>query len=348
MNIKAMEQVFDRPTIPLLRKRVLLVDDSPQIRQVIAQALEIEGYLVQQASDGVSALEFLQRVDPDLILSDIEMPKMDGMSFYKNVRSNPRFVAVPFIFLTSHDSPEAIQMGRELGVEDYLTKPIDTNQLVKIVNARLLRAAEVQIAFIDQAYLETVNVLANSIEGRDAYTHRHVERVAIYARWTAEALGWPKEHLRALEFGARLHDIGKIIVPDHILNKPGPLTPEEWTLMKKHPIAGAKILRNIRHLQTSVPYVLYHHERWDGTGYPMHLKGRDIPLEGRLLALADVYDALTKDRAYRPARPHDEVIKFIQMRSGSHFDPDLVNIFIPVLEKNLKKQLSPNGNNGAG
>jgi len=220
-----------------------------------------------------------------------------------------------------------------MGVEDYLVKPVDPLQLAKIVNARLLRSAELQVALIDQAYLETINVLANTIEGRDPYTHGHVQRVSNYAQLLALKLDWPRENLRMLAFGARLHDIGKITVPDEILKKPGNLNPEEWRLMKEHPTAGEKILRNITHLQPAIPYVLYHHERWDGSGYPHNLKGRDIPIEGRLLAIADVYDALSTNRPYHPARATSDVIQYMEVRAGKHFDPDLVPIFVEVLKE---------------
>jgi putative nucleotidyltransferase with HDIG domain len=192
------------------------------------------------------------------------------------------------------------------------------------------------VTYLNQAYLETVKVLANTIEGRDPYTHGHVERVAMYAHWMAEELAWPDDQIRRLDFGARLHDIGKIIVPDSILNKPGVLTSDEWNLMKQHTSAGAKILRNISHLQMVIPYVLYHHERWNGSGYPYGMKGREIPIEGRVLAIVDVYDALTTTRPYHPARPHHEVVHFLQNRAGTHFDPDLTGVFIHALEKRNK------------
>jgi len=331
------------PTLPVSGKSILVVDDNDEVRQVIAQVLEIEGHTVQQAPDGRVALKIMKWTEPELILSDIVMPDMDGIEFYQAVRHNPQWVTIPFIFLTGNGSPESIQAGRELGVEDYLTKPIHANELVKIVNARLLRSAEVRIAHIDQAYLETVNVLANTIEGRDPLTHGHVERVAQYARWLAEEMGWPPENLRMLEFGSRLHDIGKIIVPDHILNKPEALTPEEWALMKRHPEAGAKILQNIHHLKAITPYVLYHHERWDGNGYPHGLKGKEIPLEGRLLTIVDVYDALTTTRPYHPKRHPHEVMKFLSMQAGKQFDPDLTAIFIDVLNKRLKSKSDGGG-----
>jgi putative two-component system response regulator len=326
------------PTLPINGKRILVVEDNSHVRQSIAQALEIEGYIVQQAQDGAGALKYIQNLVPNLIISEFHTPRMSGLDFYQAVRQNPRWVAIPFIFLTSSVRPEDIQRGRELGVEDYLSKPIDPDNLVKIVNARLLRAAQVQVALINEAYLETVNVLANTIEGRDPYTHGHVERVSTYALWLAEALDWPEENLRLLRFGARLHDIGKIIVPDNILKKPGGLSPEERELMEQHPVAGARILRNIQHLQAAEPYVMYHHERWDGSGYPEGLKGRDIPIEGRLLAIADVFDALTTDRPYHPAWNYPQVFEYLTQHAGTHFDPDLTPIFLQVIQSRLKER----------
>ena len=320
------------PTIPLSNKRILVVEDNTQMRQLIARILEIEGYAILQASDGVVALEILQRTTPDLILSDIQMPNLNGFDFYKAVRKDKRWFTIPFIFLAAQDSPEILQTGRELGVEEYLPKPVNEHALIKMVNARLLRASALQIALLDQAYLETVTVLANTIEGRDHNTSQHVERVTDLARRLAKVLRWPDDHMRILEFGARLHDIGKIVIPDQILNKPGPLSDEEWEIMKSHTIAGAKILREIKHLRGAIPYALYHHERWDGTGYPYGLQGRDIPLEGRILSLADVYDALTTERPYHPSRSKDDVREFLQLRAGSHFDPDLVPVFLDLVK----------------
>lgn len=322
--------------MPLASKHILIVEDSDQIRKLLAQALEIEGYSVVQARDGAVGLRYLQQLAPDLILTDFSMPNMSGVEFYQAVRANPMWGAIPFIFLTAQEAPEEIEQTKELGVEDYLVKPVDPQHLVKVVNARLLRAAELRAALIDQAYLETIKVLANTIEGRDPYTHGHVERVTIYAQWLAEALEWPQENLRMLAFGARLHDIGKIAIPDHILNKRGGLTPEEWEMMRQHPIRGAKILQNIKHLQPAIPYVLYHHERWDGSGYPHGLKGRDIPIEGRLLAIVDVYDALTTARPYHPARPRHEVYRHLTSGAGTLFDPDLVPLFLEALQKRAR------------
>jgi len=261
------------------------------------------------------------------------MPGLNGVDFYKMVRKDTRWITIPFIFLTAYDAPEEIQAGRMLGVEDYVTKPIDYNELVKIINARLLRSAEVEVAHIHQSYLETVKVLANSIEGRDPFTYEHVERVAAYARRLAKALEWPERHLRILEFGDRLHDIGKVVIPDEILKKSGKLTEDEWNLMKGHPEAGARMVQEISHLRETIPYILYHHERWDGSGYPYGIRGKEIPIEGRLMAIVDVYDALRTARPYHPARSHGEVVRYLRSKSGHEFDKDLVEIFLQTLKK---------------
>ena len=313
------------------RKQILLVEDNFFMRDTIAQMLKLENFEVFLAENGFDALEILKQVHPDLILSDINMPAMDGITFFKTVRAMPHLAGIPFIFLTANDTPVDIQLGRELGVEDYLTKPVDDKDLMAIINARLLRVAEVQIAHIGQAYLETVKILANTVEGRDPYTFGHVERVTKYARWMGETMNWSAKQMRGLEFGARLHDIGKIIVPDSVLKKPGPLTPKEWDLMKQHPAGGVKIIREIKLLRETIPYILCHHEKWDGSGYPNGLSGESIPIEGRLLAIVDVFDALTTARPYRKAHPIQEVAIFLKRGAGTHFDPHLTGVFLDAI-----------------
>lgn len=324
------------PTIPVSSKKILVVEDNRDVRRTIAKYLQMENYLVLQAKNGKEALKSLENFRPDLILSDINMPEQNGIKFYKQVRKKSEWVTIPFIFLSGDDSPQSIKKSRNLGVEDYLTKPIRPKDLVSTINARLLRAAEVEVAHIGQAYLETVNVLANAIEGRDHYTRGHVDRVTQYAIWMARELRWPEEQIRILEFGCRLHDIGKIIVPDHILNKKAKLNKDEWQLMRKHPQAGAKMLKNINHLDSTLPYILYHHERWNGSGYPEGLGEREIPLEARVLAIADIYDALSTERPYHPARPHFEVLKYIKLTAGKEVDPDLAPIFIKVMKQHYQ------------
>lgn len=317
-------------------KRILVVEADQRAAKTIAKSLEIEGYNVQQAADGTAAVRYLQQVRPDLILANIHATGTNGSSLYQVIRGDPQWTTIPFILLAERRQQKEIQQAKEEGVEEYLLKPIDGDSLARIVHARLLRSAELQIALIDQAYLETIEVLANTVEMRDPYTHGHIGRVSMYAQWLAEAMEWPQEQLRMLAFGARLHDIGKVIVPDHILKKPGDLTEEEWDLMKQHPVAGAKIVGSIKHLKEATNYVLYHHEHWDGSGYPHGLQGRDIPIEGRLLAIADVYDALTTDRPYHPARPRAEVTRYLQQRAGVQFDPDMVPFFVQILEEKMR------------
>ena len=324
--------MIPKPTIPLPSKKILVVEDEAIIRKSIAEHLQIDNFFVIEAGDGEEALKILEHFSPDLILSDIKMPRKDGIELFKDMRKHARWAAIPFIFLTADHSATILRLTRELGVEDHLTKPIKHQDLVNTINARLLRSAEVEVAHIGQAYLETVAVMANAIEGRDLYTRGHVDRVTNICIWMAQELGWPEDQIRTLEFGARLHDIGKIIIPDHILNKTGKLTTEEWDLMRQHPEAGEKMLSGISHLQAVRPYVLFHHERWDGTGYPEGLKERQIPIEARLLAIADVYDALTTERPYHPARPHEEVLKFLEINAGKHFDPDLTLVFHRVMQ----------------
>ncbi len=326
------------PTIPISTRQILVVEDSEQIRKAITQILQIENYFVIQAANGKEALQKLQTLTPDLILSDINMPELDGRALFEEIRKDSRLGGIPFIFLTSGSRKTSLDTIRELGVEDQITKPIDPGGLIRTINARMLRSAEVKVSHIDQAYLETVEVLANAVEGRDRYTRGHIERVTTYALWMAEELRWPPDQIRLLEFGSRLHDIGKVIVPDQILNKPEKLSADEWRLMKEHPVAGGRILQKISHLQEAMPYILYHHEKWNGKGYPEGLKGREIPLGARILALADVYDALTTARPYRPPLPREEVFEFIRGESGKHFDPDLVETFIKVVERRSQQR----------
>jgi putative two-component system response regulator len=323
------------PTIPLTSKQILVVEENDNVRNAVITTLQIENYQVLEAKNIKDAFEILQKHTPDLILSDVNLLKLSGIDLFSKIRNENRLKAIPFIFLVANPQSDLIGTIRELGVEDWITKPINAERLTRIINSRLLRAAEVKIAHIDQAYLETVEVLANAVEGRDRYTRGHIERVTTYSVWIAEKLRWPSENIRILQFGARLHDIGKIIVPDQILNKPGRLNPEEWELMRKHPVAGAKIIKKISHLEEAVPYILYHHEKWNGEGYPEGRKGRDIPIGARILMIADVFDAITTPRPYRPAQTREITLEIISQKSGSHFDPDLVPIFIDVIRNRI-------------
>jgi len=322
-----------RPTIPLQSKQILVVERS-ELRKTIARLLQMEGYVVHEAQDGFAALKALEWETPDLILANVQAEDPSSEQFFNEVRKNRVWVTIPFVFLSPKSHTANERTTRDVGGDDSITIPFNPQHLIRTVTTRLLRSAEVRVAHMNQAYIETVTMLAKVVEGRDPYTHGHIDRVVSYARRLAYALGWPEDRMPTLELGARLHDLGKIAVRDEVLNKKGPLTVQEWEEMRQHPTTGARMLEPSTYLSGAIPYVLYHHERWDGSGYPHGLAGRAIPIEGRLMAVVDVYDALTTSRPYHPARPSREVIEYMQLRSGSLFDPELVDAFIEVLRQN--------------
>jgi putative two-component system response regulator len=290
--------------------------------------LEGEGFEIHPAKNGRQALELFMNLTPDLIISDIMMPEMDGYELLKSVRNLPNGVTVPFLFLTARTERADVSRARTLGVDDYLFKPFDAPELINAVQSRLDRRHLVEMFDTRTAHLQTVIMLANVIEARDPYTAGHLERVRRLALNLAFALDWENEQIVFLEFGAILHDIGKITVPSKVLKKTGPLDESEWKLMRQHPEAGAKMLEGVDHLKAAIPYVLYHHEWWNGSGYPMGLKGENIPREGRLLAIVDAFDAMTTNRPYHVSMMAKDAIEEISENRGIYFDPDMVDVFI--------------------
>jgi len=306
---------------------ILIVEDNDVLRQGLQELLETEGYAVLTAVHGLDALEQMKTRPPDLILSDIAMPEMDGYVFFDKVRSKPEWVSIPFIFLTARRGREDIFTGKKLGVEDYLVKPITRQELLTTVSSRLTRSQQLLLAQLEQAYEASLIMLANAIELRDHYTRGHVERVRNHALAIARQLGWTDGHLNHLSYGSILHDIGKIHIMESVLSKPGPLDELEWNEMKKHPVLGAEMVRNISYLQPAIDIIRYHHERWDGTGYPEGLAGEKIPMAARIVAVADSLDAMITSRAYRVALTPDQAYDEILRCSGNHFDPAVVRAF---------------------
>jgi putative two-component system response regulator len=306
---------------------VLVVEDHDTLREGLQILLETEGFQVMSAVHGREALAQMQVLCPDLILSDISMPEMDGHEFYKAVQARPEWITIPFIFLTARGERDDMFASKKLGVEDYLVKPVDRSELVATIRSRLDRSEQLMLAQMQQAYEASLIMLANAIELRDYYTRGHVERVMNYTMIIARQMDWPASQMNVLQFGAILHDIGKIYIHENVLFKAGPLTDVEWSEMKRHPEIGAELLQNVPYLQDAIPIVRHHHERWDGAGYPDGLAGKDITLGARIVAVADSFDAITTSRVYHTAASVQKAYREIVANSESHYDPDVVKAF---------------------
>ena len=306
------------------RIKLLVVEDDPAMQVAFRDVLNGAGFEVLTASNGEAALKLLRDTQPALILSDISMPIMDGYELFEAVRRQPGGAGIPFIFLTARGTREDIFAGKSLGADDYITKPVTTQELLAAVRARLQRSDELMLAQLKSAYKDSLFALANAIEARDSYTHAHMKRLNLYANALGKQLGWENPRLEVLEFGAILHDIGKIYIPDSVLQKDGSLSEEEWVEMRKHPEVGALMIRDIPYLAPAIPLVLHHHERWDGSGYPGALNGENIPDGARLLAVVDAFDAMTSDRPYRKALSAEQAYAEILNESEKQFDPRIV------------------------
>jgi putative two-component system response regulator len=304
---------------------ILVVEDEPDLAAGLRDTLELMGYHVMSAGNGQEALRGLEQIQPDLIISDIGMPVMDGYQFFNAVRSRPKWITIPFLFLTARSHKSDMLIGKGLGADDYLTKPWSTDELLIAISSKLKRAEQLALVQMQKAYKESLSVLANAIEARDAYTRGHVERVSQYALAIGRQLQLIDQALDVLEFGAILHDIGKIAVPESILAKPGPLSESERREIRQHPVTGAHMLKDMSYVAVAIPAVHHHHEHYDGSGYPDGLAGEAIPLEARIVAVADALDAITTSRPYREARPFEAATTEILRQSGKQFDPIVVS-----------------------
>jgi putative two-component system response regulator len=323
-----------------VKASLLVVEDDPAMLVALRDILEGAGYEVATAPNGKAALDVMATHRPTLILSDISMPIMDGIELFESVRKLPGAATIPFIFLTARGTREDIFAAKSLGADDYITKPITSQELLAAVRARLQRTDELMLAQLKAAYKASLLTLANAIESRDQYTRRHVERVNAYAQAVGQALGWGQSQLEALEFGAILHDIGKISIREAILCKTGPLNSEEWQEMREHPRVGARMIAGIPYLSPAIPAIVSHHERWDGSGYPDGLKTVAIPGEARLLAVVDTFDAMTSDRPYHRAMDSAAAFKEIAGRAGVQFDPAMVEAFRTCWEHGIIQNIT--------
>ena len=306
---------------------ILIVEDNDVLRQGLEALLQAEGFLVLTAAHGFDALDQMQSVPPDLILSDISMPEMDGYTFFERVRARPDWISIPFIFLTARRGREDIFAGKKLGAEDYLVKPVTRQELTTTIRSRLERSHQLLLAQLQQAYSSSLIMLANAIELRDQYTRGHVERVRDHAHVLASQMGLSAGQMDQIHYGSILHDIGKIHIPESVLKKPGPLTELEWVEMKKHPTIGVEMVKDIPYLASAIPVIRFHHERWDGKGYPDGICGEEIPLVARIVTVADSLDAMCTTRPYQQALSPDQAYDEILRNSGMMYDPGVVRAF---------------------
>ncbi|MEY2632134.1 MAG: hypothetical protein RIR00_788 [Pseudomonadota bacterium] len=354
--------LHDKPTL-------LVVDDTPDNLFLLSELL-CDIYHVVCSNNGPQALQMAARKpQPDLILLDVMMPVMDGYEVCRRLKSDPQTMDIPVIFVTARSDIDDEERGLELGAVDYITKPVSPPIVMARVKTHLAMKATADLLRHQNEYLElevekrtqevvrrsqeiqaiqdvTIMAMASLAETRDNETGNHIRRTQYYVKALAEEL---KTHPRfcetlderniALLFkSAPLHDIGKVGIPDSILLKPGKLTPEEFEIMKTHTILGRDAIQHAEEqLGMNVDFLRYakeiaysHQEKWDGSGYPLGLKGENIPLSARLMAVADVYDALISKRVYKPAMPHDKAVSIIREGAGSHFDPDIVAAFLGI------------------
>lgn len=347
---------YERPTI-------LVVDDTPANLSLLTSLLK-DKYRIKVASNGFKALELATASPPDLILLDIMMPEIDGYEVCRRLKSDQRTERVPIIFLTAKTSPEDEEEGLLLGAVDFIHKPISPPiMLARITthlqvkswqdflqdqNAWLKKEVECRLSEVSRLQESSILVMVSLAEFRDECTGNHIRRTQEYIRILAEKLGRLTRYsgqltvaqIELIAKSAPLHDIGKIAIPDHILLKQGKLEPEEFAVIKTHSERGYDMLRRAGNymgergdfLAMAMEIANCHHEKWDGSGYPNGISGETIPLAARLMAVADVFDALTTIRPYKSAMPFDKAVDVIKDGSGSHFDPQVIEVFMESVE----------------
>jgi putative two-component system response regulator len=336
----------------VMTKHIVTTDDDPAIRKILQIMLKKEGYRVTPCMNGDELQEVLKNQDgedTDLILLDIKMPGLSGFEVLDIIKR--RYAHIPVIMLTAFNDLDTGMQAIRRGASDYLSKPVGRDELISCVTRVLTKAEhEIEQAAEKSHYLEvqkeleqelkaayrslkkttfaTLEAFSETIEQKDTYTKGHCSRVRTIALAVGKAYGLKKEDLMTLEGGSLLHDIGKIGIPERILNKPSRLTDEEFNIVKMHPAAGEKIVTHIDLFEPYRPIIRNHHERMDGKGYPDGLKGDQIPIPVRIVTLADAFDAMTSSRAYRSALPTEIAVEEIKLCSGTQFDPVLVDLFI--------------------
>lgn len=307
---------------------ILVVDDEPSNLAVMREILGNKYQLVY-AKNGENTLAVAEKHDLSLILLDVNLPDMDGYSVCHQLKKNPNTEHIPVIFITAMNSNQDEEIGLKIGAVDYISKPFSP----AIVLARVrIHLSLVKSAKLEESYKEAIYMLGAAGHYNDTDTGVHIWRMAAYAARLAQECGWGLKS-KLLELAAPMHDTGKIGIPDLILRKPAPLTPDEWVIMKTHSQIGFEILNrsNSPVFKMAAEIARCHHEKWDGSGYPRGLRGEAIPESARIVAIVDVFDALTMQRPYKKAWSVEEAMAEIKKGSGSHFDPHLVNKFEKIL-----------------
>ncbi len=308
---------------------ILVVDDTPEIRLLLDRLLTQEGHAVRQAARGEEALQAVAKAVPDLILLDVMMPGLDGFEVCRRLKQMEETRLVPVVLLTAQRDRESRMKGLEAGADDYLNKPFDRLELlVRVRNLCRIRSLTVRL----EDSRNVIYSLARAIEARDAYTEGHTERVAEYAVALGRTLDLSETDLQWVEQGAILHDVGKIGIRDSILNKPGPLTPEEYEQMKTHSALGEHICKSLKSLAPILDIIRHHQERIDGKGYPDGLTGDRMSVGARIVALVDAYDAMTSDRPYRKRLERAEAVRRLREGAGTQWDARMVEAFIGWIE----------------
>ncbi len=329
------------------------MDDEPSVTQVLARWLEADGYICSQAGSGADALIALGEKDYPLVVTDIMMPGMTGVELLEKIRKTRPRTAV--IMLTGVDDRSTANRALELGAYTYMIKPFERSEvLINVANAFQRRSLEImrdeyecrlendvrkRTAEVRRTQEEIILRLTAAAEYRDDETGAHIRRIGLYAAALVQRMGWNQQEIDDIRLAAPMHDVGKIGVPDRILHKPGKLTPEEFEDVKRHTEIGGRLLAGSPSplLCMARDIALCHHEKWNGSGYPQGLSGEAIPIAAQVVAICDVYDALTHDRVYRPAMSEDKALAIMSQERGSHFAPKVFQVFmvaLPGLSKN--------------
>ncbi|MBQ8592183.1 MAG: diguanylate cyclase [Lachnospiraceae bacterium] len=331
------------------KKHIFIVDDSKTILKH-AEGLLIGSYKVSMFQSGKAALEQMYRDMPDLVLLDINMPEMDGYEVFQRMKDNIKLSKIPVIFLTADTKQESEVMGLQMGAMDYITKPfapmVMQSRIARVLELMEFRTHLEQLVDgkadeLQKIFIQSITTITYAVDAKDRYTKGHSVRVAQYCLAIAKRLNWSKQDCLNMYFIALLHDIGKIGIPDTILNKPVKLTDEEYRLIRNHTITGAAILRPITMVPQICDGAMYHHERYDGKGYPHGLKGDEIPYVARIIGIADAYDAITSNRIYEKAQISDYAINELKKGSGTQFDPYLTKIMLDILAEGFQLPDSP-------